>query len=326
MPAELSGGMQKRAAIARAMALDPGILFLDEPSAGLDPITSAGLDETIRELSRRFGITFVVVTHELQSIYAIADRCIMLDAAARTIIAEGRTRGPPRPLGRSPGAAVLPARGGARNEEPRAMIGRSSQFKIGLFVLRGAGHHARRPLRLRHPAQLEEKASSSRPTSPAASAASPRLRGQAARGERGEGHGARLLLDRVPGRRALLRRRSVRGGRECAPAPITVVQSGSPRPAGDRAARGADGRHHPRARGPGPGQEPAPRVHMEAALTRHPLRGESGEHVLGSVDRTLSNLQKLDIERLAARLDRHSRVGGRGTFRGWDSSTPAGLR
>lgn len=90
MPAELSGGMQKRAGIARAMALDPGILFLDEPSAGLDPSASAGLDQTIRELSQGLGITFVVVTHELQSIYAIADRCIMLDAATGTQIAEGR--------------------------------------------------------------------------------------------------------------------------------------------------------------------------------------------------------------------------------------------
>jgi phospholipid/cholesterol/gamma-HCH transport system ATP-binding protein len=89
MPSELSGGMKKRAAIARALALDPGILFLDEPSAGLDPITSAGLDQTIRGLSRGLGITFVVVTHELQSIYAIADRCIMLDSRRKTIIAEG---------------------------------------------------------------------------------------------------------------------------------------------------------------------------------------------------------------------------------------------
>jgi len=89
-PSALSGGMQKRAGIARAMALDPGILFLDEPSAGLDPITSAGLDQTIRELSKGLGITFVVVTHELQSIYAIADRCIMLDARTKTMIAEGR--------------------------------------------------------------------------------------------------------------------------------------------------------------------------------------------------------------------------------------------
>jgi phospholipid/cholesterol/gamma-HCH transport system ATP-binding protein len=90
MPAELSGGMKKRAAIARAMALDPQVLFLDEPSAGLDPITSAELDDTILELSRSLGVTFVVVTHELPSIYKIADRVIMLDRRIRGIVATGR--------------------------------------------------------------------------------------------------------------------------------------------------------------------------------------------------------------------------------------------
>lgn len=89
LPAEISGGMQKRAAIARAMALDPEVLFLDEPSAGLDPVTSAELDATIRRLSQSLGLTFVIVTHELQSIYAIADRTIMLDPKTKSIIAEG---------------------------------------------------------------------------------------------------------------------------------------------------------------------------------------------------------------------------------------------
>lgn len=89
MPSAISGGMKKRAAIARAMALDPEILFLDEPSAGLDPVTADELDELIIKLSRTLGITFVVVTHELPSIYKIADRAIMLDARTKKIIAEG---------------------------------------------------------------------------------------------------------------------------------------------------------------------------------------------------------------------------------------------
>jgi len=90
MPSELSGGMIKRAALARAMALDPDILFLDEPSAGLDPITSAELDQLIIQISKSLGVTFVIVTHELNSIYNIADRCIMLDKSTKGIIAGGK--------------------------------------------------------------------------------------------------------------------------------------------------------------------------------------------------------------------------------------------
>jgi phospholipid/cholesterol/gamma-HCH transport system ATP-binding protein len=89
LPGELSGGMRKRAGIARAMALDPNILFLDEPFAGLDPITTAELEVLIRRLNREMGTTMVIVSHELESIFALADRIVMLDKETKGIIAEG---------------------------------------------------------------------------------------------------------------------------------------------------------------------------------------------------------------------------------------------
>ncbi len=92
LPEEISGGMAKRAGLARAMALDPAILFFDEPSAGLDPVTAVELDNLIKSLNSGMGTTMVVVTHELESIFAIAHRVIMLDKSARGIIAEGDPR------------------------------------------------------------------------------------------------------------------------------------------------------------------------------------------------------------------------------------------
>jgi len=88
-PSEVSGGMQKRVGVARAMALDPDILYFDEPSAGLDPVSARRLDDLIRELRDSLGITMVIVTHELDSIFAIADRSVFLDPDTHTMLAVG---------------------------------------------------------------------------------------------------------------------------------------------------------------------------------------------------------------------------------------------
>jgi phospholipid/cholesterol/gamma-HCH transport system ATP-binding protein len=96
-PASLSGGMRKRAALARALALDPSVLFLDEPSAGLDPLSSRRLDELISSLRTGLGITIVLVTHELESLFSVADRMLFLDGETHRPIALG----PPAELARS---------------------------------------------------------------------------------------------------------------------------------------------------------------------------------------------------------------------------------
>jgi phospholipid/cholesterol/gamma-HCH transport system ATP-binding protein len=92
LPSELSGGMKKRAGLARAMALDPTVLFFDEPSAGLDPVTSSELDILMKRINSGLGTTMVVVTHELDSIFSIAHRVVMLDKDAKGIIAIGNPR------------------------------------------------------------------------------------------------------------------------------------------------------------------------------------------------------------------------------------------
>lgn len=89
LPAALSGGMRKRAAIARAMALDPELLLLDEPTSGLDPITAGEIDQLVARLARHLGVTVIIVTHDLESVAAIADRLILLDGEQRGIVAMG---------------------------------------------------------------------------------------------------------------------------------------------------------------------------------------------------------------------------------------------
>jgi phospholipid/cholesterol/gamma-HCH transport system ATP-binding protein len=110
-PSEISGGMQKRAGLARAMALDPEILFFDEPSAGLDPISSSLLDQLILELRDSLGSTIVIVTHELASIFAIANNSVFLDAESRTQIASG---------------------------DPHEMLAHSKDPRVRKFLTRGA--------------------------------------------------------------------------------------------------------------------------------------------------------------------------------------------
>jgi phospholipid/cholesterol/gamma-HCH transport system ATP-binding protein len=111
-PSQISGGMQKRAGLARAMALDPDILFFDEPSAGLDPISSRLLDELILELRDSLGATVVVVTHELASIFTIGNNSVFLDADTRTMIASG---------------------------DPKHLRDTSPDPKVRTFLTRGAG-------------------------------------------------------------------------------------------------------------------------------------------------------------------------------------------
>jgi phospholipid/cholesterol/gamma-HCH transport system ATP-binding protein len=100
-PSEISGGMKKRAGLARALALDPTIVFFDEPSAGLDPVTARNLDRLILDIRETFGTTIVIVSHDVDSILGIADRLIMLDSQTKGIIAEGAPAaliaGPPNP-------------------------------------------------------------------------------------------------------------------------------------------------------------------------------------------------------------------------------------
>jgi phospholipid/cholesterol/gamma-HCH transport system ATP-binding protein len=112
-PSEISGGMQKRAGLARAMALDPEILFFDEPSAGLDPISARLLDDLILELNQSLGATIVVVTHELASIFAIGNNSVFLDAESKTMIAQG---------------------------DPKDLLEHSDDPKVQRFLTRGEAH------------------------------------------------------------------------------------------------------------------------------------------------------------------------------------------
>jgi len=123
MPSQLSGGMKKRAGLARALAMDPEILFFDEPSSGLDPITSAGLDNLILKLKSAFGMTIVVVTHELESAFAIADQMIVMDKGE--ILAQGT----PEEVKKSTNERVIQF----LNREPEEKYSKDSQFLEALI-------------------------------------------------------------------------------------------------------------------------------------------------------------------------------------------------
>ncbi len=116
-PSELSGGMKKRAGLARAMALDPGILFFDEPSAGLDPVSARLMDRLILELRDSLGATVVIVTHELESIFAVGNNSVFLDAGTKTMIASG---------------------------DPKILLERSGDPRVRDFLTRGEGAQAAR--------------------------------------------------------------------------------------------------------------------------------------------------------------------------------------
>ena len=144
-PAEISGGMCKRAGLARALALDPDVLFFDEPSAGLDPISSRNLDELILQLRDSLGATFVVVTHELASIFTIADNSVFLDPNTRTMRASGQPARIAEALDRSCGAGSFSPAVRPRPSQPLPkpsnppdlMSKKINTTSIGLFIVTG---------------------------------------------------------------------------------------------------------------------------------------------------------------------------------------------
>lgn len=131
MPAELSGGMRKRAALARALALDPALLFLDEPGSGLDPVNAARLDELILQLRDHLGTTVVMVTHEIDSVFAVADRVLFLDEVEKTA--------KPRWMRRKCCWTMATACAGISAPGAQRMTPRPNAARIGLFAVIGLG-------------------------------------------------------------------------------------------------------------------------------------------------------------------------------------------